>query len=561
MKASVFDIRCDIRLGIVGAALLACVACDGATTQKPELDIDCVQAAAGPGVDFVGTRSQGACAWLGIPYTAPMTPERRFLPTEPMQSAGTIQAANFGNDCMQGSGPMSEYARSEDCLTLNIWAPSTSGDGQLRQGLPVMVWIHGGGFTEGSGNWSLYNGATLAREGVVLATINYRLGPLGFTAPKGVTHADGYELSGNLGVHDAIAALQWVQEHIHIFGGDPGNVMIFGESAGSWMVCTLLGAGVGEAGLVHRAAMQSGGCYIADRDTSAAFGHSWMNKTPCPRFGPAAYDCLQAQTDLDFETKYTMGMRSGAAPVVDGSLLTDQPIARLRQGVAAGVPLIVGFTRDEFEVVAIGDFEIQSFRYKPWPTFWKEVEAVLGATDTALAREVYPEAEFESPFDVGQAMIVDQVFGCASHDAALAQHGQATASYVYRFGLDAQTFIIEPYAGAFHGTEIPFVFGNLDLLLATVPADNGLERAMAFSSRVRRYWTRFAQTGDPNGGDDPIWPLYGQDQATLELRPETTTNPGLLSQRCAFWNARLPTTLNERIDYIVDHVPFDTDAF
>ncbi|RMF18797.1 MAG: carboxylesterase/lipase family protein, partial [Candidatus Dadabacteria bacterium] len=270
-------------IGSVGTFLLQVMLC--ATLLMPSLgcsdkgaepvmtEVDCEQAAADATLDIVGLRDRGACAWLGLRYAEPITPSGRFLPPElrPLGS-GSITATDFGADCLQSNNPMSEQPQSEDCLFLNIWAPGESSDGTLQRQLPVMVWIHGGGFTQGAGNWSLYNGAAFARQGVVLVAINYRLGALGFAAPDGVTHDNGTELAGNLGVRDTLTALEWVQQHIARFGGDPDRVTVFGESAGAWMTCALLAAGAGDDGLLHRAIMESGGCYIASRERAAEFG-------------------------------------------------------------------------------------------------------------------------------------------------------------------------------------------------------------------------------------------------------------------------------------------------
>jgi len=554
---------CTRAAGIALAAAAALAACSDAGAPAP-VAVDCSAAAATAGVSFVGARDQDACVWRGLRYAEPPVGALRFRPAVLRPASGTIAATAFGNDCIQGASPMAEQTIDEDCLTLNVWTPGTSADGNLQRNLPVMVWFYGGGYTQGSANWSMYHGAPLAREAMVLVAVNYRLGALGGAAPRGVTDSDGMELKGNLHLSDQWAALEWVQDHVAAFGGNPDNVTVFGESAGGWSVCSLLGAGAASAGLLQRAIMQSGACIFATATAAGDFSDAWLARTGCPPHGPAALACLRTLDDQVFADRYTLGLRTGAYPNVDGELLAQQPLVALSDGVAAGVDFLAGFNHDELEIAALADFDLIGFRFQDWDAFWADVEAELSAADRAALQNLYPQADFATPFDLGQAMIVDQVFGCNARNAVAAQTKHAANTYMYRFALEPESFSVEPYVGSFHGLDVPFVFGAFHWA-APLFSNDGLEEALAFSARIRRYWTRFAATGNPNGlgldgSPDPDWPRFGSDAFAMELRPNASVTAHFLSDRCAFWNERVPGDFNGMFDWVTDHIPGVEDA-
>ncbi len=545
---------------LLAALFLSTMACENGDSGSSDLTpVNCQGVARSASVSFTGKPDGDTCAWLGIPFAEPPTGNKRFRPAQLLASSGDIDATRLGNDCIQDQSVMTEREISEDCLQLNVWAPGQSRDGQLRTNLPVMVWFYGGGFVMGSANWSLYNGANYARDGVVLVAVNYRLGALGWAAPPGVTDADGTVLAGNLGLTDQLTALEWVQQNIRLFGGDPDRVTIFGESAGGWSVCALLGAGAADKGLVHGAIMESGACFVATPASAQTFGTEWLDKTSCPSHGFPAMDCLRDFSAEQLNDPYGIGMLSGAFPNVDGKLLSQHPIDSLRAGDAADIPMMAGFNHDELEVAALADLELVAIRFDSWQKFWSDVEEALGRDDRIRMQQIYPEDGFETPFDAGQAMVVDQVFGCAARDAVAAQASHGASAYLYRFALTPEVFPLEEYIGSFHGLEVPFVFGNLELVAPVLGTDQQLETAVSFSRQIRRYWTRFAATGNPNGGDDPLWPRFSEAESALELRPQSSVTRGFLTDRCAFWNKRLPGDINSRVDWILDHIPGQDD--
>ncbi len=316
-----------------------------------------------------GVERSGVWAFSGIPYAGPPVGPGRWRPPGPVVPwAGTRACDRFGPAAPQTPGAMEQAlggaaeATDEDCLTLNVWTPGL--DGARR---PVMVWIHGGSFQSGSGSGALTRGGVLAREGdVVVVTVNYRLGLLGFLAHPALADHDAawldgqaWEGWGNWGLADQVAALDWVRRHIADFGGDPGNVTLFGESAGAMGVATLLAAPAA-AGLFHRAVVQSGPAYTCSAEAAAdraerlaahlgvACTRQALEQVPVAALVAAAQEYVPEEHG---------GTSAGLllTPVVDGGLLDAVPLAAVAAGSAAGVDLLVGTTRDEAAFFALGN--------------------------------------------------------------------------------------------------------------------------------------------------------------------------------------------------------------
>jgi para-nitrobenzyl esterase len=463
-----------------------------------------------------------ACSYKGIPYAAPPVGELRFrLPGPPAMRTGTLAALDYGPSCVQneifGAGGKSQ-SFSEDCLFLNIWRPQKTG------AFPVMVWIHGGGFVMGSGSYEMYRGANLAAQhDVVVVTINYRVGPLSFLALPELAQEDPNGSTGNYGLFDQIAALQWVHDNIANFAGDPDNVTIFGESAGGRSVCGQL-ASPRAAGLFQRAIIESGRC--DDVQTLAqGFENSreFVKKLGCA--GEDARSCLRALPANKLATSLGARRDFEFTAHMDGWFLTARPSDLFAQGKFNRVPVLIGNNRDEgklFVLMEPGGYFAS--RKKVLQTL---KERMGPRADEVLA--MYSLDDYHPPIMISGAIITD-TYVSRGFDAA-EKLSPYVPVYYYRFDWDEERG--RSFLGACHGLELPFVFGNLDLHfpaseLAVAISRKAAGEAESLSERMTAYWTNFAKTGDPNGAGLPEWPRYNPEQrmrlhldTNLSVRPVT----------------------------------------
>lgn len=470
-------------------------------------------------------------AFRGIPYAAPPVGARRWqLPAPPAPWEGERDATELGTACHQavideGFYAQEPFAQSEDCLYLNVWAPA----GEADAGHPVMVWIHGGGFILGSANLAGYDGEALARAGVVLVSINYRLGLLGFLAHPGLTAESEHGASGNQGLHDQVAALQWVRDNIAAFGGDPGNVTIFGESAGSMSVCYMAATPLAD-GLFHKAIAQSGGCFAKHASLDSAEGTVVDSALP-NQLGGAGHkiglalaaalgvegedsEAIAALRERDAaEMIQTLAGAQVMAPwrsvFVDGHLFPDQ-MRRLMEG-KTGVDFIVGSTADEGTTLFmdVPEPSLEEWRQSVLDGQGEHAEAFLAA---------YADDAAASTKTATQQMMSDAMFGWEMRTWARLATAAGNAAYLYLFNHAPD---LEEYGrslGAYHAAEIPYAFGN------------GNARWDAADRQVSQwmhgYWVNFAKSGDPNGDGLPEWPLYGDDVA-LEIDNDPRVLSGL----------------------------------
>jgi para-nitrobenzyl esterase len=512
--------------------------------RSPRAEVSCtepVETAYGP---VAGKSEPGvaACAYKGIPYAAPPVGNLRFRPPEhPPRHNQVLMADMFKPWCVQpiergfltASDPETQI--SEDCLYLNIWRPEKSGT------FPVMFWIHGGGLETGGGAAPMYRGERLSsKEGVVVVTINYRLEVLGFMAHPALSAEDAHHTSGNYGLLDQIAALEWVRENISGFGGDPDNITIFGESAGGWSVCNMLVSPLAK-GLFHKAIIQSGGCdttksledgYADGQDFAQSLGCSGHDVLSCLRSKSAA-EILSAQEaaqkgsllDLESMLKYPW------IPKVDRRVLKETPIDALREGRFNQVPLMVGSTRDEVKIFTVA---WPGIRLAPAPLVSMVLKGIWGEDMLSDLERLYPYANYRRPADAAIDSIGDAALACKCYDAA-----QAVAlyqpTYYYRFDYDRH---IAPHMfGAGHALEIPFIFNTFDQ-----PEMNAffnryyIRKAKDLSEVMMKYWANFARTGNPNGPGMMNWPTYDPEQRmrmyfdlTMNVRPTDNV------ERCEFW--------------------------
>jgi para-nitrobenzyl esterase len=410
------------------------------------------------------------------------------------------QAASL--DGLAFSGP---EGQSEDCLNLNVW--TTGFEAPTR---PVMVWVHGGGFTTGSGSGALFRGGRLAKNtGVVVVTFNYRLGALGFLAHPAL--ADGGAL-GNYGLLDQIAALEWVRDNIATFGGDPANVTIFGESAGAMSISALLGIPKAQ-GLFHRAIIESGPPYThsAERAERAAMDlahelglstidRSTFESIPADDF-VAATRVLQARTPDPGEITLPF------LPTIDGHLLPDSPTSMVAGGSASSIPLMIGTNRDEMTLFAAGDPRLSGIDDSGL-AHWTSRAAP--SVDAGALIESYRSARAERGESTDArhlwvAIGTDVVFRWKSLQFAAAHHAHQANTYVYLFVWESPAF--GGVLGSSHGLEIPFVFGSVEHpAVAAFVGDR--PETLGLSTRMQSHWNAFARTGEPVndfGGDWPIW--------------------------------------------------------
>ncbi len=458
-----------------------------------------------------GRRADGVDCFLGIPFAQAPIGARRFRAPEPaLPWSGVRVAAAFGAAAPQNAldvgvlPGMEVGAQAEDCLFLNVYTPAA--DAGRR---PVMVWIHGGAFVLGAGSQLLYDGRALARRGdVVVVTINYRLGALGFLD---LETQSGGEFAGvaNLGLLDQIAALAWVRENIARLGGDPHNVSIFGESAGGMSVGTLLGSPAAR-GLFQRAIPQSGAAHNAhDRETSARVADFFLRAlgsadpralrdAPVERILAAQLQCTLRVGEL--------GVLLAFQPTAGTAVLPEPPLAAVRAGNAAGVPVLVGTTRDEwrlFEFLDPGQREMDDagFLARAVDRVGREAAAVL----TDVYRKDAPDA---APADHFAAFETDRVFRVPAVRLADAQAAHAPV-YGYEFAWSSPAR--GGTLGACHAVELPFVFGTLDAPGMAAFSGSGPD-AERLSGVMMDTWAAFARGGDPSHAG--IGPCPRHDPAT-----------------------------------------------
>lgn len=454
-----------------------------------------------------GTAGERADDYLGIPYAAPPVGGLRWKPpAAPARWTGVRDASAPGNPCMQtgSSTPWGDLAGpgtpSEDCLYLNVHTPA---ERSLRD-RPVMVWIHGGGFTIGSGTF--YDGGELAARGdVVVVTLNYRLGAFGYLAHPGLAGESADGISGNYGLLDQQAALRWVRQNIAAFGGDAGNVTVFGESAGGGSVCQHL-VSPRATGLFDRAIAQSGcGFPLPTQESQQRTGATWADSLGC-----ADVACLRGKPAGELLTAST-SPTARWVPNVDGRVVPLQIADALESGRFHRVPVLQGTTADEGRLTVASTYDLAGRRLTA-AEYPVAVRALYGErADAILAR--YPLSDHGSPAEALGAILTDSQFSCLQSRTARLMAGH-TRSYQYEFAdrgaMDHLGLPVGFPLGAPHGSELRYVFGGV----SGTPAQN------AMASTMLGYWTNFARTGIPYATDAPRWNQYPKVQV---LAPEAIT--------------------------------------
>lgn len=493
-----------------------------------------------------GWEKDGINTFLGIPFTAPPVGKRRWLSPEPVEPwAGVKETKSFvamapqmlaapsQDSPLQVSSnaetrPGRQPDVNEDCLHLNIWTPGT--DAARR---PVMVWIHGGGFTGGTGASPLSDFGVLARRGdVVVVTINYRLNIFGFLRLKDVTD-NRIPSTGNEGMLDQVSALKWVRDNIGAFGGDPGNVTVFGLSAGGGSVCALLGMPAAR-GLFHKAISQSGSAhFLVEKDEANRYAEHFLNVLGVD--GSDATALHELTMKQVFETyirslPVPRGIRSPMV-VVDGEVFREMPIDSIKAGSADGIPLVAGTTADEWRLWQAMDPAIKDLteghmvaRFSRMMPDWDMLD-VLGAYREILAqRGVDP-----TPSEVYLAIMTARMFWIPTTRLLEAQARRGSAAYGYRFTWKA------PFKGglfgAFHGMDSGFLWGNYQPeVVGSGPAADTLSRNMQDA------WIAFARTGAPGGKGLGRWPVYGELRETMLLGEQCEVQEAPFEDERRLWD-------------------------
>lgn len=439
------------------------------------------------------TENESIQVYKGVPFAAPPVGDLRWkAPQAAVQWEGIRACETFGSTAAQGSGRRSS-GMSEDCLYLNIWTPATQSEDKL----PVMVWIHGGGFTSGSGSAGWYNGRAFAERGVVLITINYRLGPFGFLAHPLLDQESGKNVSGNYGILDQIAALYWVQRNISAFGGDPDNVTIFGESAGGTSVYILCASPLAK-GLFNRAIAESP--WITDgaiaplrkaartRESVEDTGKRLVEAVMEGKSGDVL-PALRAVSTQEILQKAKDGFRFPAA--IDGYVLLDHPAQIFARGEQNNVALIAGTNRDEGTMFSRGS------NFDSVEDYEKNRRAEYGGFASEIL-ETYPVSSVDDIQGAVAQYITDTWFVHPTRGMVRGWDKISSTAYMYHF---TRANPARPEIGATHAAEIRYVF-NSSGVTAGDEVDKNLAHAMI------AYWVQFAKTGDPNVEGLPDWPAY-----------------------------------------------------
>jgi para-nitrobenzyl esterase len=448
-----------------------------------------------------GVAAGGVVSYKGIPYAAPPVGDLRWRAPQPAPKWEGVRAAEaYGHDCMQEPFPSDAAPLgtppAEDCLYLNVWAPEKPASPKL----PVMVWIHGGGFVNGGASPAVYDGSHFAKRGVVFVSFNHRLGRFGFFAHPALTKENPEGPLGNYGYLDQIAALSWVPRNVAAFGGDPGDVTVFGESAGGGSVNTLMVSPLAK-GLFQKAIVESGGGRAGGIMTprtlkeGEAVGVAFAKLAGVAGEDAAALAALRKLPAADVVrglNMMTMGQQRDtyAGPMIDGKIVVEEPETAFRAGRQAHIPYLLGANNREFG-------------FMPLPP--QAVERMLARFGPARDQVVaaYDPAKTGNMGEVGIGLMSDGAMVEPARLLARLASAAGQPTYLYRFSYVASS-LRKDTKGALHATEIPFVFETVRAKYgdATTPEDE------AIAAAANAYWVAFARTGDPNGDGRPKWPAY-----------------------------------------------------
>ena len=463
----------------------------------------------------------------GIPYAQPPVGDLRWRAPQDLASwTGVRHATKFGAACWQSYSDdafvwsRGEFPRSEDCLHLNIWQPK-----KADATAPVMVWFHGGAHTGGFAHVELFDGTELARQGVVVVTVNYRLGPWGFLAHPALAEESEHNSTGNYGLMDKIAALKWVQKNIRSFGGNPDNVTLFGQSAGSSSVCALMASPLA-SGLFHKAIGQSAACLVKEkRDANGQQRGARLAQLALGELG--AQDSESQVTAKQLRSIDNQSLLSamenspwseGSRIVVDGWVLPEAPVDVFNANQQAKVPLLVGSLANEgHELLPLNNALTES-----------ELDQYLSKTFAETApklKALYAEDLAISPGMALREILTDAFMAMSMRGWAQYNHNADQPTYLYYMDYVPPAYQIYLFddpnlnlpggprsTGAYHSGDLAYVFNNVGKT-----GDFWLEEDFAMARAMSSYWTNFAKTGNPNGANLPNWARYEPQNHNTQL--------------------------------------------
>jgi para-nitrobenzyl esterase len=482
-------------------------------------------------VEGAYTADQKVRAFKGIPFAAPPVGDLRWREPRPATKWKGLKAAkDFGSHCIQSETYpdmiFHDPGPSEDCLTLNVWTPADAKKGSL----PVMVWIYGGGFAGGGTSEARQDGQFLAHRNVVVVSMNYRLGIFGFFAHPELTAESPHHASGNYGLMDQATAIAWVKKNIAGFGGDPKNITIFGESAGSTSVSAQMASPL-TRDLIAKAIGESGSAFVgpgsptpsreASEKAGAAFAENALHvKTLAELRKVPANDLLKAATDLANHVRFR--------PNIDGYFMPEAPASIYAAGKQAHIPMMAGWNAGEGRATVLNAKQkptVASFGEQAQKDFGGDAEKFLAAYHASTDDELQQVASDYA----GDRFIAYATWRWL--EAQVATGGAPVYRYFLDLGSPGDKFHTVAM-GAFHSDDIEYVFGTLDSRQDAVwrPEDRKL------SDQMQQYWTNFARTGDPNGGDLPKWPTYNAagNWMVMHLNADSHAKPDGYRERYVF---------------------------
>lgn len=497
-----------------------------------------------PGGSFVGAlAAPGIRVFRGLPYAKPPVGDLRWRPPVPLAPFRARRSATrFSASCWQETNSSSfvwqrgDFPISEDCLYLNIWTREKARD------LPVMVWFHGGAHMSGQGHARIFDGTSLAKAGVVLVTINYRLGPFGFLAHPWLADESPEASAGNYGLLDKIAALKWVRDHISAFGGDPRQITIFGQSAGSQSICSLMTSPLAK-GLFHRAAGQSAACMITPERDLRGFerGERLLAKLPAKSLG----ELRKLPPDEIQKAALASSWDSASRIVIDGWVLPEPQVEVFKRGDQASVPLLVGSLANE----GVHLFPLNEHLTEAELSIWLQKQFHSHAGEVLSAYQSFAD----SPGAGQHAIATDLFMAFGMRRWAEYQLAAGQPAYVYFMDQVPPAFRLympenpdlklpggSRSQGAYHSGCLAYVFGNTRLV--------GLdwqEEDHALSAQMLLYWTNFARRGDPNGPGLPEWkPFAAESFWTQRFGSKVETVQGIRNRKLSAMAKALPMQTN-----------------
>lgn len=566
-------------LAIVGllASLTACEApLDAAKQASPLPQFQTVDVHGGKLIGASVPRTHGAevpsvIAFKGIRYAkAPIGDKRFKAPMALGPWTNALRATEFGPACPQPTNQDSfvwsrgDFEIDEDCLFLNLWTPASALDTAIPKepqltsqsdtpGRAVMVWFHGGSHTAGKGHEAIFDGTRLAQRDVIVVTVNYRLGVLGFLAHPALSDESSHASSGNYGLLDKIAALNWVRDNIAQFGGDPLNVTIFGQSAGSQSVCSLMASPLAR-GLFQKAIGQSAACTHPQAPTDAN-GHArgqqlvsalQAQQTESPAGSEDIATLLRAATPAELSAaSNTSGWAEASRITVDGWVLAEPPARTFAKQAQAQVPLLVGSLANEGYLLFAEDTELTEANFVDF------LADRYGAASAAPLMEAYAQDLGLSPGRAQWSMLTDEFMAFGMRRWAQLHTLGGNPAYLYFFDHTPPAFRLyvptnpdlqlsegPRSAGAYHSGDLAYVFNNTETVgLDWTPADHAL------ADLIASYWTNFAKHGNPNGAGLPHWPRYdAQDHHTMRLSSDAQAVTGVRRPALDLLDSALPAT-------------------